>query len=233
MRGSQAWRERTENGLLGASACLLLGMVAHVAAGGRLPGPVALIGLLAVLTAVAVPLFHARIRRRFELVVSVLAALQFTLHLALDRLSGPGHGTAGPAVHQHTSAAPAYLCTHDGLAVVPDDLDIGFGPGMLPAPADGGADTHAAAGMPAGMGLLMTLTHALATFGTALLLVHGDRILRRLAALVVRRLVLPVLRCPAPRWPAPPVVSAPVPRLRGVLLARCVPRRGPPAVAWA
>ncbi|MFE2728274.1 hypothetical protein [Kitasatospora sp. NPDC059327] len=234
MRGSFARRKRTENGLLGASACLLLGIVAHVAGGGRLPGPAALGGLFAVLTILVVALFHTRVGRHVESMVSVFAALQLALHLALDRLSEPAR--AGAAQHHHAAAPRAVPRAGDGPAVPPDApryaVDRDVGPGVLPTPEGAGAAT-VAGDLPSCVCTVMTLTHALATFGTALLLIHGDRNLRRLATLVVRRLILPVLRCPAPRRPAPPISSAPVPRLRGVLLARCVPGRGPPAVAGA
>ncbi|MFD0260603.1 hypothetical protein ACFVH7_20340 [Kitasatospora indigofera] len=242
MRTPESRRERARTGLLGASASLLLGMVAHVTAGGDLPGPGVLCGLFAALLAVGVLLPGARDGRSFRSTVSALAAAQFALHLALDRLSMPAApaapaGVSGPG---HAAATVAFLCTSDGLSVVPDtmqmpaDMDMGLGPGVLPDPAGGAVDAAAMAGpMPHGMGWAMTAAHALATFGTAVFLLHGDRVLRRLAALVVRRLILPLLRCPAPRRPSVPVRDAPSVRPHAVLLARCEPRRGPPAVARA
>jgi hypothetical protein len=76
----------------------------------------------------------------------------------------------------------------------------------------------------------MTAAHALATLGAALCVLHGDRVLRRLAALLLPRLVLIALTaCPLPsaRRTPPPSTAGHV-RLR-VLLTRCRPRRGPPA----
>ncbi|WP_407916119.1 hypothetical protein [Kitasatospora sp. NE20-6] len=242
MRTPESRRERTCTGLLGASASLLLGMVAHVMAGGDLPGPGVLCGLFAALLAVGVMLPGTRDRRSFRSTVSVLATAQFALHLALDRLSMPAHPTAltTTSASGHGAATGTYLCTSDGLSVVPDtmqmppDMDMGFGPGVMPDPAGGALDAAGTAGpMPHGMGWAMTVAHALATFGTAVFLLHGDRVLRRLAALVVRRLILPLLRCPVPQQPSAPVRGAPAVRLHAVLLARCVPGRGPPTVARA
>ncbi|WP_199882053.1 hypothetical protein [Streptomyces sp. CB03911] len=242
MRTPESRRERTRTGLLGASASLLLGMVAHVTAGGDLPGPGVLGGLFAALLAVGVLLPGTRDRRSFRSTVSVLAAAQFALHLALDRLSMPARHAAltSASATDHVPATGAFLCTSDGLSVVPDamqmpaDMDMGFGPGVIPGPVGGAVDAATVAGpMPHGMGWAMTAAHALATFGTAVFLLHGDRVLRRLATLVVRRLILPLLRCPAPERPRVPACDAPSVRLHAVLLARCVPRRGPPTAAWA
>ena len=79
----------------------------------------------------------------------------------------------------------------------------------------------------------MTSAHAVATVGTALCVIYGERVLRGLAALVV----------PAFSFREPPVLPV-TPRLRpvplssahprfGVLLARSRTRRGPPSAAPA
>ncbi|MEV4879218.1 hypothetical protein [Streptomyces cyaneofuscatus] len=79
----------------------------------------------------------------------------------------------------------------------------------------------------------MVLAHAAATLGTALCVIHGERVLRRLAALFVPRVALrpaPPLPCPPRSRPVPPVVA----RIRfGALLARSCHRRGPPVAAVA
>ncbi|MFI7328283.1 hypothetical protein ACIBQ3_27090 [Streptomyces rubiginosohelvolus] len=118
---------------------------------------------------------------------------------------------------------------------------------FLPAPGGG---THA--GMPAGHGHQhhmagasgdpgaahavdagMILAHAAATLGAALCVLYGERVLRRLGALLAPPVVLrsaPSLPCPPRSRPVPPAVV----RIRfGALLARSRSRRGPPVAASA
>ncbi|MFJ6614732.1 hypothetical protein ACIQPT_31155 [Streptomyces sp. NPDC091289] len=96
-------------------------------------------------------------------------------------------------------------------------------------PAGPAMDAHAGHAMDAGM----TGAHAAATLGTALCVLYGERVLRRLAALVAPRVVLrwaTSLPCPPRPRPAPPVVA----RIRfGALLARSRSRRGPPVATPA
>ncbi|MFD3974443.1 hypothetical protein [Streptomyces cyaneofuscatus] len=96
----------------------------------------------------------------------------------------------------------------------------------MSGPADGHGDEHA-------MDTGMALAHAAATLGTALCVIYGERVLRRLAALFVPRVALrtaPSLPCLPRTRPVPPVVA----RIRfGALLARACHRRGPPAAAVA
>ncbi|MEW1627899.1 hypothetical protein [Streptomyces sp. NPDC089173] len=96
----------------------------------------------------------------------------------------------------------------------------------MSGPADGQAGEHV-------MDTGMTLAHAAATLGTALCVIHGERVLRRLAALFLPRLALrptPSLPCLPRLRPAPPVVA----RIRfGSLLARTCHRRGPPVAVVA
>ncbi|MFE2978776.1 hypothetical protein [Streptomyces sp. NPDC059258] len=96
-------------------------------------------------------------------------------------------------------------------------------------PAGHAMDAGAGHAMDAGM----TLAHAAATFGSALCVLYGERVLRRLGALLTP---LVALR-PAPALPCPPrgrVVPPVVVRIRiGALLARSRSRRGPPAAAPA
>ncbi len=79
----------------------------------------------------------------------------------------------------------------------------------------------------------MTLAHAAATLGAALCVLYGERVLRRLGALLAPRVALrpaPTLPCPPRSCPVPPVVV----RIRfGALLARSRSRRGPPVTASA
>lgn len=203
MRAPGGWPTRAARGLLCGSACLFLGAVSHVAAGGRLPCAGVLALLLLVLTVQGALLFGGR-RRRFDVVALVLGGTQFALHNAFHFLSTPGGA-------QHAATATGHEHPMHG-------------PSGGPAPHTGSGHV-----MDAGM----ALTHAAATLGTALCVIYGERVLRRLAALVAPRLLLrpaPSLPClPRPR-PAPPVVA----RIRfGALLARSRHRRGPPSAAIA
>ncbi|MFE2293193.1 hypothetical protein [Streptomyces sp. NPDC059452] len=159
--------------------------------------------LFLALTVQGTLLFGGRRRLRFDVVTLVLGGTQFGLHGAFHFLAAPGPMTTAPAGHGHHHMA---------------------GP-------SGGHGTEAGAGhvMDAGM----TLAHAAATLGTALCVMYGERVLRRLAALVAPPLVLrtvPSLPCLPRLRPVPPVVV----RIRfGALLARSCQRRGPPPAATA
>ncbi|MFJ9639457.1 hypothetical protein [Streptomyces sp. NPDC101178] len=199
MRAGGGWPTRAARGLLCGSACLFLGAVSHVAAGGRLPGAGVLALLFLVLSAQGALLFGGR-RRRFEVVTLVLGGTQFALHGAFHFLpvSGGGARSALPAGHEH----------------------------RMTGPGGGHGGEHA-------MDTGMTLAHAAATLGTALCVIHGERVLRRLAALFLPRVALqatPSLPCLPRLRPAPPVVA----RIRfGALLARTRHRRGPPVAVVA
>jgi len=203
MRARGGWPTRAARGLLCGSACLLLGAVSHVAAGGRLPGAGVLALLFLALSMQGALLFGGR-RRRFDVVTLVLGGTQFALHGAFHFLAAPGGAqhSGMAAGHEHPMAGPS-----------------------------GGHGTDLGAGhvMDAGM----TLAHGAATLGTALCVIHGERVLRRLAALVVPRVALrppPSLPCLPRLRPVPPVVA----RIRfGALLARSRHRRGPPSAAVA
>ncbi|WP_241546446.1 hypothetical protein [Streptomyces sp. ScaeMP-e48] len=196
MRARGGWPTRAARGLLCGSACLLLGAVSHVVAGGRLPGAGVLALLFLALSVQGALLFGGR-RRRFDVVTLVLGSTQFALHGAFHFLSeapGGAQHSGMPAGHEHP------MTGHSGGHV----MDAG-----------------------------MTLAHGAATLGTALCVIHGERVLRRLAALVVPRVALrplPSLPCLPRLRPAPPVVA----RIRfGALLARSRHRRGPPSAAVA
>nr|WP_240925297.1 hypothetical protein [Streptomyces sp. 196(2019)] len=205
MRAPGSWPTRAARGLLCGAACLILGAVSHVAAGGRLPGAGVLGLLFAALTVQGALLFGGR-RRRFDVVTLVLGGTQFALHQAFHVLSSPG-GAHRPATASGHGHGPEH------------------GRHMAGSPDAG--DGHV---MDAGM----TLAHAAATLGAALCAIHGERVLRRLAALFLPRLALRPVPSPLPGLhrsrPAPPGV---VPMRFGALLARSRHRRGPPSAAVA
>ncbi|MFD4747731.1 hypothetical protein ACFWOS_20030 [Streptomyces rubiginosohelvolus] len=106
---------------------------------------------------------------------------------------------------------------------------MGAGHGHQHHMAGASVDPGAAHAIDAGM----ILAHAAATLGAAICVLYGERVLRRLGALLAPRLVLrsaPSLPCPPRSRPVPPVVV----RIRfGALLARSRSRRGPPVAASA
>ncbi|MFI1100774.1 hypothetical protein [Streptomyces melanogenes] len=217
MHGPDSWLRRASKGLLCASVCLLLGAVSHVAAGGRLPGPSGLGLVFAALTVVGTVLFGGR-RRRFDVTTLALGVTQFGLHLAFHHLSMP-NGSPSPAMTAMT-AMPGRAGKQHAMA--------GQAPGAH-AGMDMAGMAHAGSGHVMTPG--MTLAHAVATLGTALCVIHGERILRRLATLVLPRLRFaapPSLPVPSQRQLPPPPATDHV-RL-GVLFTRCRPRRGPPPV---
>lgn len=203
---------RIRSGLLWASASMLLGVTSHVVAGGQLPDVDTLALAYTFLTALGIVFFDSR-RHRFDVTVLVLGVTQFALHLALHLLStslGTGHIVAeGPVGHQAVA--------------------VGMPGGRMDMSA--GREASAAHGTTPGM----TTAHALATMGSALCVVHGERFLRRLAVLI--RPVLQWISPPAqPHTPDGPTLSsltAVLPARRGVLLARARPLRGPPGVTVA
>ncbi|MFG2288197.1 hypothetical protein ACGFOU_19310 [Streptomyces sp. NPDC048595] len=188
--------------------------MSHIAAGGRLPGAGALGLVLAVLTVQGVLLFGGE-RRRFDVLALVLGGTQFSLHLAFHRLSMPdGGGCSMPLGHAGHSMASHLTGPGTGMSM-PDMAGAG----------DGIKAGHS-------MTAAMTLAHAVATLGTALCVIYGERVLRRLAALLAA-MVVPDIRfgssLPLPF--APRLRPTPAAAARtgfGVLLARSRPRRGPP-----
>ncbi|AJE84889.1 hypothetical protein SLNWT_4513 [Streptomyces albus] len=274
MRGPAPVAKRALRGLLFALACLALGALSHVSAGGELPGAVPLTLVLVLLTAGGTALLDGR-RPRFTAATVTLGATQFALHLAFHHLaaggghaghSAPagdragGHGAGGPALSGHAAsghgAGGQGMSGHvmdghamsghsmDGHAMSGHAMDVpatgghslsghgmgGSGAGLADGPVSGaGAEAHAMAAMTG-----MTLAHALATLASVACVLYGERLLRRLAALVLARL----LRLVVPPLPAPPPrvhrrFPAPRGARFGVLLARSCPRRGPPPAALA
>lgn len=199
---------RALRGLLCASTCLLVGAVSHIAAGGQLPGAQWLVTAFLALASLATATFERR-KRRFEGVALTLGGMQFALHLAFQyaSVSSPGHTTPEGRMSGHHM----------------EMMD----PSSMWA---GGIGHEAQHTMTAGM----TLAHGLATVGTALCVIYGERVVRRLAAMVVPaicvrpRLSLPILSRPRVMGPSPVTPSR-----VGILLARSRPRRGPPERAPA
>ncbi|MGX2993002.1 hypothetical protein JNUCC64_01700 [Streptomyces sp. JNUCC 64] len=204
MRGPGSWLRRPWTGLLGASACLLLGAAGHTGAGGTLPGPVALAGIFLVLVVLCGTLSTVRRRHPGKTVLALVVA-QAALHPVFHLLSAAPAAPAGPAPGRVTGPHA-----------------VGPHPAGYPAGADGHL-THF--GMP--------LAHALAALGGVLTLFHCDRVLARLAVLLRRPVRPPATVTVVPsrsvrQWV---VGAAPPAPLFGVLLARLRPRRGPPVTA--
>ncbi|MFD5203724.1 hypothetical protein ACFWM7_27065 [Streptomyces sp. NPDC058375] len=204
MRAPGGLPRRAARGLLCGSACLSLGAASHVAAGGRLPGAGVLALLFLALTVQGALLFGGRLSGGRRRFDAVVLVLGGT-QFALHHAF---HLLPAPGENPH----PATASGHGQHMPAGHAMDAGAG--------------HA-------MGAGMTLAHAAATFGSALCVLYGERVLRRLGALLTPLVALrpaPALPCPPRAHPVPPVVV----RIRiGALLARSRSRRGPPAVAPA
>ncbi|WP_055472647.1 hypothetical protein [Streptomyces pathocidini] len=196
--------KRAFGALLCAVSSLLLGGVSHVLAGGQLPGIGWLAAAFVVLAAVGVGLSGPQ--RRFDVTVFTMGSIQFVLHLVF-------HCASMPAMEP--SMASGSMGAHMDMGALDTHMDMSGQSGVHPMPAS------------------MTVAHGLAALGVSVCLVHGESMLRRLAALVVPILLF---------WVAPALVPVPRPRLRGplvvplphgVVLARCCPLRGPPGPAPA
>lgn len=181
---------------------LLLATLAHVVAGGRLPGAwvLALSGLL--LGVVAVTLTARRCR--FPLVLAALTLQQVLLHLVFDAASSLAAGC---------NALPAAATAHAAHGV------------GLPALTQG-CGMSAAMGHAAPPGWAMWAAHLAATVLTAALLTRGEAWLWR----ATDRFVAAATAAPG-RYRRPAAVVEPVGRTRPVL-SRRVPGpaapRGPP-----
>ncbi|MFD3516370.1 hypothetical protein [Streptomyces sp. NPDC058657] len=241
---------RARGGLLCASACLSLGALSHVAAGGSLPGPGTLGLLFAVVTVLGAALFGNR-RLRFDVLTLILGGTQFVLHLAFHHLAmrnpvghppspaGAGHAATGG--HAGTGAAEilahgAHLTTsasHVRDAGHVREVGHAMGAGHVLGAGHAMGAEHAISAEHA-MGAAMTSAHALATLGTALSVIHGERVLRRLAALALPRFLPTTAPTAPPLLPelSPPPAATGRPGF-GALLARSRPRRGPPRVMSA
>lgn len=215
VRGPGNWLRRTRKALPGSLTCLLLGAAGHVAAGGRLPGTAGLAGILAVLLVLFGVLSELR-RHRFAATVLVMGALQSILHLVLHAAAG-GHDAM--AAHRSTSTGRPAHVHHAGHHTMP---------APVPDTASEATSGHA-------MDPGMTVAHTFAALGTAACLVYGERVLERLANLLLH----PLLRTAAPAAvPVPPeraqsAHGGDLPAPHGALIARVHPRRGPPTATYA
>lgn len=193
---------RVARGLVCALVGLVLGTYSHVLAEGHPPGVAAMVLAFAVLGLVGVAL--AECRRGFAFIATVLGGGQLFLHLVFSASSAPSI-VVQPGTGHHTTATAAVASGHG---------------------------THAAADAVGAWSTAMAFGHIAVTLVAALCLAYGERAMWRVAGLVI-----PVLSWGHPR-PVPVGVFAVSARpepvrqpLIEVLLARCVPRRGPPECA--
>jgi hypothetical protein len=203
-------------GLVGAVAAWL-GTAAHVAAGGRLPGPVPFLVVLA-LVVLGTAALLGRPAGRLVL-VGCVAGGQVVVHLALTALAG--HGSApSPSL----PPAPAAAGERRGSLY---DLTVGARPA-----ASGGTPgwvQHLVADF-SGPHALMAVLHLLAAAGVGLWLAAGERALCALLAAVACAVRVPVLASPVarvPRRPGRPACPRAAVPLPGPLLG-ALGRRGPP-----
>jgi hypothetical protein len=198
---------RVSRGAAFAAAALGLGLGAHLAGGGNLPGLGALV-LLAVPVA-WISFFLTRARRGWPVIVTALIAVETGLHAGLSLLSGSGEYAAS-------------------IQVAPQGPMMG---------AHAAAMSHSATGMPSAGGmsgmslvpsLAMIAAHLVATALTGAALAHGERLLWNLWSWVHHAVtvLLVLVQFPTPRTTAPQwllTVS-----VRPILVGRHVRRRGPP-----
>ncbi|MFB9371441.1 hypothetical protein [Kitasatospora albolonga] len=216
MRRPVGLGERAGWSLLGALACLLPAAAAHAAAGGALPRAGVLLVMLLVLAVPGALLAGSGLRRRFETAVVVLGSLQLALHECFHRLAPMPSGGPGGSGHDLGMAGMAGMVGMGDMAGMPGMEMSGHGGGMTAVHAMHGS---------------MAAWHAVATVTSAVALLHGSRLLRRLAALLPKpRLPFLAALFAAPALPSPPrpVFPEPVHHAIGVLIARSLPRRGPP-----
>ncbi|MET3161881.1 UNVERIFIED_ORG: hypothetical protein ABIB19_000264 [Arthrobacter sp. UYEF10] len=180
---------------------LTLAASAHVAGGGDLPGPGILLAVLAMTVLAATT--ATRLRLNFPAMLTVLGAGQFILHEAFTASSSSGMAASPVAAGLHNA--------HFSGAAAP-----------VMAAARHVHDSGS-------MGILMLLTHALATAACALLLAKGEAALWALAAWLKPLVRLPEAVTPdagTPRAvPGPPAVLP----LRPWRNLRQHSRRGPPS----
>lgn len=209
-----------------------LGSVAHLLAGGRLPGVVGYGVLLALLVLAAAPLLaRAASTRR---VVALVVVGQSVVHAVLTATSGHAGDGVGTAA-SHTAVRPAIpesvLTSTHRVGTLADQLH------PQPAGVDGGATVpdwvlHLLADLQPAQ-LPMALAHLLAAVGVGLWLASGERALftlLTLAAAPLLRLLAPLVLAAPARPQAPRAHHALRVVRREVLLASSVARRGPPVL---
>jgi hypothetical protein len=196
---------RVSRGVTFAGTALGLGVGAHLAGGGSLPGLGPLV-LLAVPVA-WISLFLTRAQRGWPVIVTALIAVEAGLHEGLSLLSGPTASFQPAGQGQMAMGAHAVAATHSAMEM----------------PSAG-----AMSGMSLVPSFAMITAHLVATVLTGAALAHGERLLWSLwswwhhaLALVIGLVRLPAPRAVAPRWLL--TVS-----LVPVLVNRSVRRRGPP-----
>ncbi|MCO4254865.1 hypothetical protein [Pseudarthrobacter cellobiosi] len=184
-----------------STGVLTLAAGAHAAGGGDLPAPGILLAVLALTVLAATT--ATRLRLNFPAMLGVLGAGQFILHEAFTAFS-----SAGAAM---STAASGLHNTHFAGAAAPVIAATGH-------VQDSGS-----------AGILMLLTHALATGACALLLAKGEAALWAVAAWLRPLVRLPEAVTPdagTPRAvPGPPAVLP----LRPWRNLRQHSRRGPPS----
>jgi hypothetical protein len=193
-----------------STANLTLAAGAHVAGGGLLPAPGILLAVLA-LTLLSATI-ATRLRLSFPAMITVLGAGQFVLHELFAAFSPTG-SVAGSLAGTHGSHDPgAAVSLLSAAQLAPSQTPAGH----LLEPAT-----------PAG--ILMLLTHALATVACSLLLAKGESALWALAAWLRPLVRLPEAVAPdAGHSPAVPGPRAVTP-LRPWRNLRQHSRRGPPS----
>lgn len=182
-----------------STGILTLAAGAHVAGGGDLPSPGILLAVLALTLLGATT--ATRLRLNFRAMLTVLGAGQFILHEAFTALSAPGLALSPATAGAHHVSSTAIPVLDTAHVHTPDSA----------------------------VGILMLLTHALATAATALLLAKGEAALWALAAWL-----RPLVRLPdavTPDGGKPPAVTGPptVLPLRPWRNLRQHSRRGPPS----
>lgn len=196
---------RGSRGVAFAGAALGLGVGAHLAGGGSLPGLGALV-LLAIPVA-WISFLLTRAQRGWPVIILALVGVEVGLHEGLSLLTAPVDHFLPMAGHGPLTGAHAGMMTHTASGLPP------------------------AAGM-SGMGLVPSLSmlaaHLVATVLTGAVLAYGEQLLWSLwswwhhAVTVCADLVrLPVPRTSAPAWL---LTVSPLP----VPVNRHVWRRGPP-----
>lgn len=204
-----------------ALTTVALAAVAHLLAGGDLPAPLLLAGVLVAAVAAA----HAATARRVGPAVAVvlLGAGQLLLHTALALLvPGSGAGGALPAASAHSHGVRSVHGGHGaGHGAGHDVLHGAAASGTLDAVAD------------ASGGLPMLLAHAVATVLVAAVLAGADASLWLLLAWLAPLVPLLVARAPRVRPLPAPSADVPARAPHQPALCRATSRRGPPRAALA
>ena len=199
-----------------SAVCVVVGTVAHLSAGGLLPGPVGMVALVVVGALAVAPLLGRQLSKLQ--VVALLMGGQTVVHLALTALAGhQGQGGAQPSPTP-TFAAPRPTTRGGSLfeQVMPTQHGTPLRtPDLVTHLIDDLSGPHA----------LMAVAHLVAAAGVGLWLARGEEALWTVIRLAVR----PAL----PSTPHVPVLArlplpGPAPALSLWLQSRPVQRRGPP-----